>query len=50
MVFEAEWSQIKSLFVIDEEVSVTRTKTDKGEFLSTDPPVCHKCFEVKNFF
>ena len=49
MVSEAEWSQIKSLFDIDKEISVTRIKTDKGEFFSTDPPVCYKCFEVRNF-
>ena len=47
MVSEAEWSQIKSLFDIDKEISVTRIKTDKSEFFSTDPPVCYKCFEER---
>ena len=40
-------SQIKSLFDIDTEISVTRTKTDKGKLFSTDPPVCYKCFEER---
>ena len=47
MISEAEWSQIKSLFAIDKEVSVTQIKTDKSEFFSTDPIVCYKCFEER---
>ena len=47
LISEAELSQIKSLFDIDKEISVTRIKTDKGELFSTDPPVCYKCFEER---
>jgi len=47
MVSEEEWSIMKDNFTIDKEVCVSRNKSDKTEFFSTEPPVCDECFEKR---
>ena len=43
MVSEEEWTILKEMFSVDQEISVTRNKGISDFLLNSEPPVCDEC-------